>query len=59
MGFCDLPLTDTLCAVGDAATFASDPGKAIGDWIAKSSGELAAAAADLAATAVNATTTPD
>ncbi|MEW1794664.1 SCO6881 family protein [Streptomyces niveus] len=59
MEFCDLPLTDTLCAVGDAATFASDPGKAIGDWIAKSSGELAAAAADLAATAVNATTTPD
>lgn len=59
MAFCDLPLTDTLCAVGDAATFASDPGKAIGDWIAKSAGELAAAAADLAATAVNATTTPD
>ncbi|EST31769.1 SCO6881 family protein [Streptomyces niveus] len=59
MGFCDLPLTDTLCAVGDAASFASDPGKAIGDWVAKSSGELAAAAADLAATAVNATTTPD
>lgn len=44
MGFCDLPLTDTLCAVGDAASFASDPGKAIGDWVAKSSGELAAAA---------------
>ncbi|MEV8426451.1 SCO6881 family protein [Streptomyces niveus] len=59
MGFCDLPLTDTLCAVGDAASFASDPGKAIGDWVAKSSGELASAAADLAATAVNATTTPD
>ncbi|MEV4997462.1 SCO6881 family protein [Streptomyces niveus] len=59
MGFCDFPLAETLCAVGDAATFASDPGKAIGDWIAKSSGELAAAAADLAATAVNATTTPD
>ncbi|AQU70197.1 SCO6881 family protein [Streptomyces niveus] len=59
MGFCDFPLAETLCAVGDAATFASDPGKAIGDWVAKSSGELAAAAADLAATAVNATTTPD
>ncbi|MFE6031495.1 SCO6881 family protein [Streptomyces niveus] len=59
MGFCDFPLADTLCAVGDAATFASDPGKAIGDWIAKSAGELAAATADLAATAVNATTTPD
>lgn len=59
MGFCDFPLADKLCAVGDAASFASDPGKAIGDWVAKSSGELAAAAADLAATAVNATTTPD
>ncbi|MGW2650827.1 SCO6881 family protein [Streptomyces sp. NPDC001393] len=59
MGFCDLPLADKLCAVGDAVDFASDPGKAIGNWMAKSAGELAAAAADLAAKAVNATTKVD
>ncbi|MGA5200568.1 SCO6881 family protein [Streptomyces variegatus] len=59
MGFCDFPLADKLCAVGDAVDFASDPGKAIGDWMAKSAGELAAAAADLAAEAVNTTTRVD
>ncbi|MFF3979751.1 ATP-binding protein [Streptomyces sp. NPDC001828] len=59
MGFCDLPLADKLCAVGDAVSFASDPGKAIGDWMAKSAGELAAAAADLAAKAVDTTTKVD
>ncbi|WP_370666684.1 ATP-binding protein [Streptomyces sp. IBSBF 2507] len=59
MGFCDYPLADKLCAVGDAVDFASDPGKAIGDWMAKSAGELAAAAADLAAEAVNTTTKVD
>ncbi|MFE9912546.1 SCO6881 family protein [Streptomyces clavifer] len=59
MGFCDLPLADKMCAVGDAVDFASDPGKAIGDWMAKSAGELAAAAADLAAEAVNTTTKVD
>ncbi|MFE5934230.1 ATP-binding protein [Streptomyces sp. NPDC056470] len=59
MGFCDLPLAGTVCAVGDAVDFASDPGKAIGDWMAKSAGELAATAADLAAKAVNATTDVD
>ncbi|MFI8950286.1 ATP-binding protein [Streptomyces sp. NPDC053750] len=59
MGFCDYPLADKLCAVGDAVDFASDPGKAIGDWMAKSAGELAAAAADLAAKAVNTTTRVD
>ncbi|MEN8654401.1 proline-rich domain-containing protein [Streptomyces sp. 21So2-11] len=59
MGFCDLPLTDTMCSVGDAVDFASDPAKAIGDWMAKSAGELAAASADLAATAVNVTTKVD
>ncbi|WP_432104119.1 SCO6881 family protein [Streptomyces sp. bgisy091] len=59
MGFCDFPLADKLCAVGDAVDFATDPGKAIGDWMAKSSGELAAAAADLAAEAVNTTTKVD
>ncbi|MFE0680558.1 ATP-binding protein [Streptomyces sp. NPDC058961] len=59
MGFCDLPLADKLCTVGDAVSFASDPGKAIGDWMAKSAGELAAAAADLAAKAVDTTTKVD
>ncbi|MER6424686.1 ATP-binding protein [Streptomyces sp. NPDC001137] len=59
MGFCDYPLADKLCAVGDAVDFASDPGKAIGDWLAKSAGELAAAAADLAAEAVDTTTKVD
>ncbi|WP_405591693.1 ATP-binding protein [Streptomyces sp. NBC_01092] len=59
MGFCDFPVADKLCAVGEAVDFASDPGKAIGDWMAKSAGELAAAAADLAARAVDATTKVD
>ncbi|MFJ9900731.1 ATP-binding protein [Streptomyces sp. NPDC091280] len=59
MGFCDLPLADKLCAVGDAVDFASDPGQAIGNWMAKSAGELAAAAADLAAHAVDSTTRVD
>ncbi|MCX5395625.1 ATP-binding protein [Streptomyces sp. NBC_00102] len=59
MGFCDLPLADNLCTVGDAVDFASNPGKAIGDWMARSAGELAAAAADLAASAVDATTNVD
>lgn len=59
MGFCDLPLADKVCTVGDAVDFASDPGKAIGDWMAKSAGELAAASADLAAKAVDTTTSVD
>jgi hypothetical protein len=59
LGFCDFPVADKLCAVGEAVDFASDPGKAIGDWMAKSAGELAAAAADLAAKAVDATTKVD
>ncbi|MGW0711721.1 SCO6881 family protein [Streptomyces sp. NPDC002643] len=59
MGFCDLPVASQLCAVGDAVDFASDPGGAIGNWMAKSAGELAAAAADLAAEAVNTTTKVD
>lgn len=39
--------------------FASEPGAAIGNWMAKSAGELAAAAADLAAEAVDTTTKVD
>ncbi|MCZ4102364.1 SCO6881 family protein [Streptomyces sp. H39-C1] len=59
MGFCDIPVAGKLCSVGDAVDFVSDPGKAIGDWMAKSAGELAATSADLAATAVNTTTKVD
>ncbi|MEU4486664.1 ATP-binding protein [Streptomyces purpurascens] len=59
MGFCDFPLADKLCVVGDAVDFASNPGQAIGDWMAKSAGELAAAAAELAAVAVDTTTRVD
>nr|WP_157169338.1 ATP-binding protein [Streptomyces typhae] len=58
-----MPLADKVCGIAgaakDAVDFASDPGKTIGDWMAKSAGELAAAAADLAAKAVNATTKVD
>ncbi|MFI6004992.1 ATP-binding protein [Streptomyces sp. NPDC051366] len=59
MGFCDLPVAGRLCAVGDVIDFASDPVGAIGDWMAKSAGDLAAAAADLAAKAINRTTDID
>ncbi|WP_328865131.1 ATP-binding protein [Streptomyces sp. NBC_01259] len=59
MGFCDLPLADKLCSVGDAVDFATDPGMAIGNWLARSTGELAAVSADLAAKAVNTTTNVD
>ncbi|MBJ7004870.1 MULTISPECIES: SCO6881 family protein [Streptomyces] len=59
MGFCDLPVADKLCSVNDAVSFVSDPGTAIGNWMAKSTGELAAASADLAAKAVDTTTRVD
>ncbi|MFF5438844.1 ATP-binding protein [Streptomyces achromogenes] len=59
MGFCNLPLADKVCSVGEALDFASDPGKYIGDWMARSAGELAASAADLASKAVDATTRVD
>ncbi|MFG2996589.1 ATP-binding protein [Streptomyces sp. NPDC048340] len=63
MGFCDLPLANKLCSAADLIDFANDPGKAItegiGNWIAKSAGELAAAAADLAADAIDTTTKVD
>ncbi|OCC11551.1 ATP-binding protein [Streptomyces sp. PTY087I2] len=60
MPVCDLPLMDKVCGVVE---FASNPGGAvtdgIGAWIAKSSGELAASAADLAAKAIDETTAID
>ncbi|WP_228030922.1 SCO6881 family protein, partial [Streptomyces phyllanthi] len=63
MGFCDFPVASTICDTADTIDFVSDPGAAItegiGNWIAKSTGELAAAAADLAAEAVDTTTRVD
>ncbi|MEU3188434.1 ATP-binding protein [Streptomyces sp. NPDC006923] len=59
MDFCDLPLAGHVCGAADAVDFVTDPGQAIGNWIAKSTGELAAVAADFAAKAVNSTTRVD
>ncbi|MEU9122814.1 ATP-binding protein [Streptomyces sp. NPDC048506] len=61
MGACDLPLMNTVCdAVGGVV---SSTGKAvtdgIGAWIAKSMGEVAQSAADLASKAVDQTTAID
>ncbi|MET8740776.1 ATP-binding protein [Streptomyces sp. NPDC004728] len=60
MGVCDFPLMDKVCGAVD---FATNPAGAvtdgIGAWIAKSAGELAASAADLAAKSVNETTAID
>lgn len=60
MGVCDFPLMDKVCGAVD---FATNPSGAvtdgIGAWIAKSMGELASTAADLAAKAVNGTTAID
>ncbi|MFF9567615.1 ATP-binding protein [Streptomyces sp. NPDC014685] len=61
MGACDLPLMSTVCdtvggvvgATGEAVT------DGIGAWIAKSMGEMAQAAADLASKAVDETTAID
>ncbi|MFH8475779.1 ATP-binding protein [Streptomyces sp. NPDC018000] len=61
MGACDLPLMSTVCdtvggvvgATGEAVT------DGIGAWIAKSMGEMAQAAADLASKAVDMTTAID
>ncbi|MEE1786898.1 ATP-binding protein [Streptomyces sp. SP17BM10] len=63
MGVCDIPLMSQVCTVVDAVSFASNPGKSITDgigaWIAKSMGELAASAVDLASKAVDQTTAID
>ncbi|MEU4658771.1 ATP-binding protein [Streptomyces sp. NPDC023723] len=60
MAVCDLPLMDKVCGAVDFATNpAGTVTDGIGAWIAKSAGELAASAADLAAKAVNATTAID
>lgn len=60
MGVCDLPLMDKVCTTVDFATNpAGSLTDGIGAWIAKSSGELAASAADLASKAVDSTTAID
>ncbi|WP_455583744.1 SCO6881 family protein [Kitasatospora griseola] len=63
MGVCDIPLMNQVCSVVDAVSFVANPGKSITDgigaWIAKSMGELAAGATDLAARAVDQTTAID
>ncbi|MFH9724616.1 ATP-binding protein [Streptomyces sp. NPDC017254] len=60
MGVCDFPLMDKVCGAVDFATNpAGTVTDGIGAWIAKSMGELAASAADLAAQAVNETTAID
>ncbi|MFH9734408.1 ATP-binding protein [Streptomyces sp. NPDC017260] len=60
MDVCELPLMGKVCTAVD---FATNPGGTVTDglgaWIAKSAGELAASAADLAAEAVNKTTAID
>ncbi|MFE3519930.1 ATP-binding protein [Streptomyces sp. NPDC059166] len=60
MGVCDFPLMDKVCGAVDFATNpAGTVTDGLGAWIAKSAGELAASAADLAAKAVNKTTAID
>ncbi|MGW7303970.1 SCO6881 family protein [Streptomyces sp. NPDC054835] len=59
MAFCDLPVVGGACDLGDVIDFASDPVGAIGDWMVQSAGDLAAAAADLAAKAIDRTTSID
>ncbi|MFB6838926.1 ATP-binding protein [Streptomyces sp. NPDC056361] len=60
MDVCGIPMMDKVCTAID---FATNPAGAvtdgIGAWIAKSAGELAASAADLATKAVNETTAID
>ncbi|MFC9677896.1 ATP-binding protein [Streptomyces sp. NPDC056949] len=58
MGACDLPLMNTVCATVDGVVGATGEAvtDGIGAWIAKSMGEMAQAAADLASKAVDQTT---
>ncbi|MFJ2158160.1 ATP-binding protein [Streptomyces sp. NPDC087856] len=60
MSVCDYPLMDKVCGAVDFATNpAGTVTDGIGAWIAKSAGQLAASAADLAAKAVDETTAID
>ncbi|SCF94567.1 hypothetical protein GA0115256_13549 [Streptomyces sp. DconLS] len=55
MGVCDFPLMDNVCGAVDFATNpAGTVTDGLGTWIAKSAGELASSAADLAVKAVKA-----
>ena len=60
MGVCDYPLMDKVCGAVDFATNpAGTVTDGIGAWIAKSAGQLAFSAADLATKAVDETTAID
>ncbi|MFD5320040.1 ATP-binding protein [Streptomyces sp. NPDC127098] len=61
MSVCDIPLVDRVCdSVADMATgTAQAMTEGIGAWIATSMGDMAVSAADLAASAVDATTAVD
>ncbi|GGY97599.1 hypothetical protein GCM10010365_15070 [Streptomyces poonensis] len=61
MGACDLPLMSTVCDTVDGVVGATGEAvtDGIGAWIAKSMGEMAQAAADLASKAVDRTTAID
>ncbi|MEU3553359.1 SCO6881 family protein [Streptomyces fragilis] len=59
MAFCDLPVADTVCEIGDTVEFVTDPGSAMGDWLAASVAEFAATAVDVASKAVDDTTGVD
>ncbi|NYV73298.1 ATP-binding protein [Streptomyces sp. UH6] len=59
MAFCDLPVADTVCDIGDAVDFVTDPGSALGDWMAASVAEFAATAVDMVTKAVDNTTGVD
>jgi hypothetical protein len=59
MAFCDLPVADTVCEIGDTVDFVTDPGSALGDWMAASVAEFGATAVDMVTKAVDNTTGVD
>ncbi|MFI9787304.1 ATP-binding protein [Kitasatospora sp. NPDC051984] len=58
MGFCDIPLVGSVCDVTPGG-IADSITSSIGNWIARSCGDLAQSAADLASRAVDSTTSID
>ncbi|WP_051816609.1 hypothetical protein [Kitasatospora sp. NRRL B-11411] len=58
MGFCDIPLVGSVCDVTPGGIADSITGS-IGNWIARSCGDLAQSAANLASQAVDSTTSVD
>ncbi|MFI5804396.1 ATP-binding protein [Streptomyces sp. NPDC051561] len=63
MGFCDIPVVNSVCDAADAIDFVSDPGGSItdgiGSWIAKSTGEMASSAVEMVAETIDKTTAID